>query len=139
MQLFRVILPVEDIDAAAAFWTAVLGGVPGERVTGGRHYFDCGGTLLACWDPLADGDPAFPGPNHGTVYLATDEPLPAVRERALAAGAVPDEHRGGVARQPWGEHSFYARDPWGNRFCVVEAGTEYRGGHFSFPVSAAGT
>ena len=51
VRLFRVILPVGDIDAATTFWSAVLGGAEGERVTAGRHYFDCGGTLLACWDP----------------------------------------------------------------------------------------
>jgi hypothetical protein len=27
------------------------------RVSGGRHYFDCGGAILACYDALADGDP----------------------------------------------------------------------------------
>ncbi len=133
MELFRVVLPVEDIDAAAAFWGAVLGGVAGERVTGGRHYFDCGATLLACWDAVADGDPHFPGPNPGTVYLSTTEALATVRDRAVGAGAVPDEQRGDIDRRPWGEQSFYARDPWGNRFCVVATGTEYRGGEFTFP------
>lgn len=133
MELFRVILPVEDIDGAAAFWSEVLGGVAGQRVTGGRHYFEYGGTLLACWDPVADGDPGFPGPNPGTVYLSTSEALTTVRERAVGAGAVPDEQRGEIDRRPWGEWSFYARDPWGNRFCVVSSGTEYRGGDFIFP------
>ena len=133
MRLFRVIVPVQDIEAGAAFYRYLLGGPPGERVTGGRHYFDCEGTLLACWDAEADGDPVFPGPNTGTVYLSTAEPLDAVRARAVEAGAVPDSDRGDVAVRPWRERSFYAYDPWGNRFCVVEAGTEYRGGAFDFP------
>jgi catechol 2,3-dioxygenase-like lactoylglutathione lyase family enzyme len=132
VELFRVILPVADIESAAQFYSTLLGGPPGERVTPGRHYFDCHGTLLACWDAVADGDPAFPGPNPGTVYLATVEPLSSVRTRVLTAGAIPDEQRGEIARQPWGERSFYARDPWGNRFCIVEQGTEYRGGGFTF-------
>ncbi|MGI8712660.1 MAG: VOC family protein [Solirubrobacteraceae bacterium] len=51
----------------------------------------------------------------------------------IDAGAVLDETRGAIARQPWGERSFYARDPWGNPFAVVESGTEYRGGDFEPP------
>jgi len=130
MRVFRVILPVEDIEEATRFYGTLLA-TDGERVTSGRHYFDCDGVLLACWDPPADGDPAFPGPNPGHVYLSTDEPLETVRQRAIDAGAVPDSARGSITRQPWGECSFYARDPWGNPFCIVESGTEYRGGSFT--------
>ncbi len=130
MRAFRVILPVEDIDRATRFYATLLA-LDGERVTSGRHYFDCDGVLLACWDPLADGDPAFSGPNPGRVYLSTSEPLEIVRQRAVEAGAVPDAARGSIARQPWGERSFYARDPWGNPFCIVQSGTEYRGGSFA--------
>jgi catechol 2,3-dioxygenase-like lactoylglutathione lyase family enzyme len=133
MRLFRVILPVADIDAAAAFYQELLGGQPGERVTAGRHYFDCEGTLLACWDAVRDGDPQFPGPNQGVVYLSTAEPLERVRERVVRAAAVPDPQRGAIAVQPWGERSFYFRDPWGNRVCVAATGTEYLGGSFTFP------
>src|ERR1044071_9296561 len=39
--LFRVILPVSDIEAAASFYAHALG-IPGDRVSGGRHYFPCG-------------------------------------------------------------------------------------------------
>lgn len=131
VQLFRVILPVQDIEAAAEFYSELLGGVLGERVTSGRHYFNCDGVLLACWDPIADGDPEYPGPNAGVFYLSTAESLDSVRSRALFGGAVPDSTRGGINRQPWGERSFYARDPWGNRFCIVQQGTEYRGGSFA--------
>lgn len=132
MNLFRVVLPVDDIEQATLFYAHLLS-IPGERVTSGRHYFDCEGVILACWDPVADGDPSFPGANHGTVYLATGEDLQAVRERALADGAIPDQQRGEVTRQPWGESSFYARDPWGNPICIVAQGTEYRGGAFDLP------
>jgi len=47
------------------------------------------------------------------------------------AGAVFDDNRGEIDRQPWGERSFYARDPWDNPFCVVQADSEYLGGSFS--------
>jgi uncharacterized glyoxalase superfamily protein PhnB len=70
------------------------------------------------------------------VYLATEEPLETVRRRALDAGAVPDPGYGTIADRPWGERSFYARDPWGNPFSFVAAGTEYRGGGFDLPNSS---
>lgn len=136
VRIFRVIVPVNDIDAAAEFYATLLDKA-GERVTSGRHYFDCDGVLLACWDALADGDPAFPGPNAGHVYLSTSEPLEGVRQRALDAGATPDPQYGEIARQRWGERSFYARDPWGNPFSVVEFGTEFHGGEFDLPPTFA--
>ena len=55
IRLYRVILPVPDIDAAASFYAHVLND-PGERVSPGRHYFDCGGVILAVYSPSADGD-----------------------------------------------------------------------------------
>ena len=53
MRLFRVIQPVDDIELAARFYAQLLG-FAGERVSPGRHYFDCGGTILACYDPVRD-------------------------------------------------------------------------------------
>jgi len=132
MHLFRVIVPVGDIDAAATFYGALLG-LGGERVSSGRHYFKCECTILSCWDALADGDPEYPGPNPAHVYLSTDEPLEAVRERALAAGATSDSMRGKVGVRAWGERSFYASDPWGNPFCIVQSGSEYTGGTLRRP------
>ena len=41
--LYRVIVPVSDIEAAQAFYADVLG-QPGHRISPGRHYFDCEGT-----------------------------------------------------------------------------------------------
>lgn len=52
--LYRVSLPVPDIAQAARFYGEVE--APGERVSPGRHYFDCAGTILALYDPVADGD-----------------------------------------------------------------------------------
>jgi|SRR5215472_8923061 len=127
MQLFRVIIPVRDIDAAATFYAALMG-APGERVSRGRHYFKCGATILACWDALADGDLEYVAANPAPVYLSTDEPLEAVRERAIAAGANPDTQRGEIGVRPWGECSFYVTDPWQNPLCLVQAGSEYTGG-----------
>ncbi|HLB23172.1 MAG TPA: VOC family protein [Dehalococcoidia bacterium] len=124
VKLFRVILPVGDVDDAASFYGALLGS-PGERVSGGRHYFDCGGTILACVDPRGEGQELRPNIDH--VYFSVDE-LDRVYGRAKAAGCswLGED----ISVRPWGERSFFARDPWGNPICFVEAGTEFTGGRF---------
>jgi catechol 2,3-dioxygenase-like lactoylglutathione lyase family enzyme len=55
-RVFRVILPVADIEPAAKFYAELLG-QPGMRVSGGRHYFPCGDVMLALYGPKGDGDP----------------------------------------------------------------------------------
>jgi uncharacterized glyoxalase superfamily protein PhnB len=120
--LFRVILPVADIDAAAAFYARLLG-MPGTRVSGGRHYFDCAGTILACFDALSDGDPEQVGPNPQYVYFSVDD-LDAAHERASEAGC---RELTDIQVQPWGERSFYARDPFGNPICFVDSQTVFTG------------
>lgn len=129
-KLYRVIVPVTDVDAAATFYGRVLG-FAGTRVSPGRHYFDCDGTILACFQPDAEGDPPLgPLPDH--LYLAVDD-VDAVRAAVVAAGgAFPDDDVHGdpaaeIAVRPWGERSFYARDPFGNRLCFVERGTVFTG------------
>jgi uncharacterized glyoxalase superfamily protein PhnB len=120
--LFRVILPVSDIGAAASFYAHVLG-MPGSRVSSGRHYFDCGGTILACYDALADGDTEQVGPNPQHVYFSVDD-LDAAHERAREAGC-----RGltDIEVRPWGERSFYGHDPFDNPVCFVDSQTLFTG------------
>jgi uncharacterized glyoxalase superfamily protein PhnB len=120
--LFRAILPVTDIEAAASFYAQVLR-MPGTRVSAGRHYFDCGGTILACYDALADGDPEEVGPNPQYVYFSVDD-LDGALERADNAGC---RELGDIEVQPWGERSFYARDPFGNPICFVDSQTLFTG------------
>ena len=116
-RLFRVILPVSEIEAAASFYADVLG-MPGDRVSPGRHYFSCGGTILACYEALIDGDPERAGPNPQHVYFSVDD-LEAAHERVRRSGGevTPIEIR------PWGERSFYATDPFGNPICFVDSET----------------
>jgi len=121
--LYRVVVPVDDIDAAARFYAALLG-VPGERVATNRHYFDCGGTILACVDPRGHGAEFRPNVDH--LYFAVRD-LRAAHRRATAAGAeVTDRTR----RRAWGERSFYLRDPFGNPLCFVDERTLFTGGRF---------
>ena len=71
-RLFRVIVPVSSIEEATVFYSAVLD-QPGRRISPGRHYFGCGGTILACFDPRADGDSWDAAPNPDHVYFAVDD------------------------------------------------------------------
>jgi catechol 2,3-dioxygenase-like lactoylglutathione lyase family enzyme len=130
-KLYRVILPVSDIGRAANFYGSVLG-MPGVRVSEGRHYFDCDGTILACFDPHADGDGYEASPNPEWLYFAVDN-LDAVHHQLIDAGGEPCRHdlhgapAGEVAVRPWGERSFYARDPFGNKICFVDRLTMFTG------------
>lgn len=122
-KLFRVILPVSDIEQAERFYSLLLG-IPGKRVSPGRHYFDCGGTILACFDPKADGDSITFKPNPDHVYFSVPD-LQAAYKRAAAAGCQWIEPK--IDRRPWGEISFYARDPFGNPICLVDEKTVFTG------------
>jgi predicted enzyme related to lactoylglutathione lyase len=123
-RLYRVIVPVSDIENAAAFYRTVLD-QPGVRVSPGRHYFGCGSAILACFDPRADGDPwdAIPNPDH--VYLAVPD-LEACYERVAAASGGVIRHP--IQTQPWGERSFYCADPFGNKLCFVDDRTLFTAG-----------
>jgi len=126
MKLYRVIHPVRDIDRAAAVYARLLQD-PGERISPGRHYFDCGGTILACYDPVADGDGEQGGWRHHPsqyVYFAVAD-LEAALQRAQEAGCrIVD---GGIQRMPWGERMFWAVDPFDNPISFVDERTVFTG------------
>ena len=124
-RLYRIILPVSDIERAVAFYAAVFG-APGQRISPGRHYFNCGGTILACYDPVADGDGEQGGWRfHPLQYLYFAVPdLEAVFTRVKAAGGTID---GRIETMPWGERMFYARDPFGSRISFVDERTLFTG------------
>lgn len=123
IRLFRVILPVSDIERAAQFYGALLN-ASGSRVSPGRHYFGCGSVILACFDPRADGDlwDASPNPDH--VYFSVTD-LEGTFRSARDAGAVILRP---IETQPWGERSFYCKDPFGNKLCFVAADTLFTAG-----------
>lgn len=132
-KLYRVILPVSDIDAAENFYARILED-PGARVSPGRHYFDCEGAILACFDPRADGDGHDARPNPDHVYLAVDDLDDCYARCRNAQAHFPKERLHGqgallgeIAKRPWGERSFYIRDPFGNPVCFVERSTVFTG------------
>ena len=80
MKIFRITMEVSDLDAAATFYATLLGD-PGQRHPGARHYFNCGGVILAVYDAVADGDRNPVRENAEHVYFAVGD-LAAAFERA---------------------------------------------------------
>ena len=132
IRIFRVIMPVTNIGAATKFYSALLE-QPGFRVSNGRHYFDCGGVILALYDAVADGDREAVRENAEHVYFAVPD-LEAIFARAEQSGGLSEQTGDGnlpmgrIARRPWGERSFYMHDPSGNPICFVDAQSIYHGG-----------
>lgn len=131
-RVFRILLPVSDIERAAAFYGSILSQA-GQRVSPGRHYFDCEGMVFACFDPMADGDGYEAVPLPEPIYFAVDD-LQSVFDRTKDAGGslseleIPDVGRlGDIQKRPWGEVSFYASDPFGNPLCFVSRETVFTG------------
>jgi catechol 2,3-dioxygenase-like lactoylglutathione lyase family enzyme len=125
-RIFRITLEVSDLDRASAFYAKLLDD-PGKRHPGARHYFDCGGVILALLDPSQGGMKPTPLPK--SLYFAIDDLAPVhARAKSLEALAPFQVHgapAGTIAKRPWGEKSFYVTDPWGNELCFVEDGTLY--------------
>ncbi len=130
-KLFRILIPASDIDKAVRFYQSVLA-CDGIRVSGGRHYFDLGGTILACYDPRADGDGYDARPNQAHLYIAVDD-LDKTFALCQSVGAefatdtLDDVGLGAIAERPWGERSFYIKDPTGNPVCFVDSTTMFTG------------
>ncbi len=123
-KLFRVTVEVANLDEAAAFYAKLLD-TDGKRHPGARHYFDCGGVILAVLDVSQGGMNPTPGPK--SLYFAVRD-LDAVHARAtnleaLAPYKVHGQAAGEAITRPWGERSFYVVDKWGNDLCFVEEGT----------------
>lgn len=127
--LFRIILQVDNLDEAESFYGKLLGD-SGRRIPyASRHYIDCGPVILALVDPAVDGDTAKPLPDY--IYFAVAD-VETVHARATQLGclATEDVHgarAGDVVVRPWGERSFYVRDPWGNGLCFVDQTTLFTG------------
>lgn len=125
-KIFRITLEVSNLDEAAAFYAKLLD-TEGKRHRGARHYFDCGGVILAILDPTQGG--LTPRANAKSLYFVVDD-IDAVHARAkelkaLAPYAVHGQPAADVIDRPWGERSFYVTDKWGNELCFVKEGTLY--------------
>jgi catechol 2,3-dioxygenase-like lactoylglutathione lyase family enzyme len=126
--VFRVALEVTDSAATGRSYADLLG-VEARAVGGGRVYFDCGPVILALVD--VSGERRKPKPVAQDVYFAVED-VKSVHARAkrlgwLADGDVHGESGGAIVTRPWGEKSFYAVDPFGNRLCFVDRKTLFTG------------
>lgn len=127
--LFRVILQVSDLDQAEEFYGKLLGD-RGRRIPyASRHYIDCGPIILALVDVTGEGKKAAPLPDK--IYFAVGN-LEQVYERASELKCLSNEDvhgasAGEVVVRPWGERSFYVKDPWGNGLCFVDETTLFTG------------
>ncbi|MCM8568628.1 VOC family protein [Gramella jeungdoensis] len=123
-KLYRVILPVNDIDRAEKFYSDILD-QKGIRVSPGRHYFDIGGTILACYDPKSDGDDQGEWKFHENQYIYISVAnLENIRDRMKKSDC---RFLGEIEEMPWGEILFYANDPFGNPICFVDEKTVFTG------------
>ena len=123
INIFRIFVPVSDLGQAVEFYSQLLD-IEGRSIRGGRHYFDCGQVILAIVEnsgaPIADH-----------IYFSVAS-LEGVHRRAndlgcLEATDVHGEAAGDMVVRPWGERSFYARDPFGNGLCFVDESTLFTG------------
>jgi hypothetical protein len=128
-RLFRIILQVSDLDQAAEFYSRLLND-DGRRIPrASRHYFDCGDVILALVDVTGEGNKPQPLPDK--IYFAISN-LEEVYARAreldcLSSEDVHGELAGAIVKRPWGELSFYAKDPFGNGLCFVDEKTLFTG------------
>lgn len=128
-RLFRIILQVPDLDQAAEFYAQLLGNAGRRIPRASRHYFDCGPIILALVDPTPGGEQAKPLPDF--IYFAVGN-LDELHARAgelncLSEEIFHEQRAGEVVVRPWGERSFYTRDPWGNGLCFVDDKTLFTG------------
>src|SRR5690242_18606454 len=105
-KIFRITLEVGDLEKASAFYAKLLG-TPGKRHPGARHYFDCGGVILAVLEPTQGG--VRPTPGAKSLYFAVED-VDAVHARAKALGSlapfsVHGQPAAEVITRPWGERS----------------------------------
>jgi catechol 2,3-dioxygenase-like lactoylglutathione lyase family enzyme len=128
-RLFRIILQVPNLDQAEDFYGKLLGD-RGRRIPyASRHYIDCGPVILALVDPSIDEQTATPLPDY--IYFAVNN-LEQVHGRArelncLSQEDIHGDSAGEIATRPWGERSFYVKDPWGNGLCFVDENTLFTG------------
>lgn len=115
MRLFRVTLPVAEIESATRFYSAVLAQA-GNRVAPDRHSFDVGQVRLDCRH-VAGG---IAIPLSEPVCFAVHD-LEGFHRRVVEVGGAGP---GDITVEASGERSFYCTDPSGNALCFVEAGTE---------------
>jgi predicted enzyme related to lactoylglutathione lyase len=114
IRIHRLALPVENIDAAANFYTNLLDN-PGKRIAPDRHYYDLGNFILALYEP-ADRGTGWSFEQNQYFYLSTPD-LDLMRKKVEDGGGKCLTEN---AKMPWGETMFFATDPSGGRLGICE-------------------
>ncbi len=124
MRAFRIALPASELDRSRAFYEQVLG-IDADATVPSRLYFHCDGFIVALidWAIENHGDPTPVRPLPDNLYFAVDD-LDATLDRAVKAGAGITS---GIEEKPWGERSFYCKDPDDHPLCFVDSGTLFLG------------
>lgn len=120
-------LYAEDLAAAAAFWTGIIG-LPQIGHVPGRHvFFRCGAQVLLVFDPRAtqqppDADARLPVPPHGTrgaghfCMGCAGKDIAAWKSHLQQAGVIIEAE----LQWPQGGRSLYFRDPAGNSIEIAD-------------------
>ena len=131
--LDHVVFLIDDMPRAMAFYADVLGCVPGYTYPAlGMEQVWCGSALIVLWDITHPGaasaiPPVKGGRNVDHVCITTTPFAPEAMRQHLAAHNVAIEREAlhGGARGMG--HSFYFRDPFGNKL-EVKGPAEYPDG-----------
>ena len=83
-RIFRITLEVGSLEQATSFYASLLD-TPGTRHRGARHYFDCGGVILAVLDTTAGG--AAPTTGAKSLYFAVADSRRSSRTRKRAGSS----------------------------------------------------
>ena len=122
--IFRLFVPVSDLAKAVAFYQRLFDTDGREIPRASRHYFDCGAVILAIVEnsgnPIGDHI-YFAVPNLAAVFTRAKE------LDCLEQTDIHGEPAFEIVKRPWGERSFYVRDPFGNGLCFVDETTLFTG------------
>ena len=120
-RVFRIAIPVSQIDRSSAFYQALLQTDVDDTVPS-RLYFHCGEVIVALIDWTVEGRSEL-RPTPDNLYFSTSD-LDGVYARAERLGA---RITSPIETRPWGERSFYCLDPDANKLCFVDASTVFVG------------
>jgi glyoxylase I family protein len=129
----HVVFLVDDMARAMAFYADVLGAVPGYTFPAlGMEQVWCGSALIVLWDTTHPGaasavPPVAGGRNVDHVCIATSPFSHDAMRAHLAAHGVEIEREAMHGGARGMGHSFYIRDPFGNKL-EIKGPAEYPDG-----------
>ena len=129
----HVVFLVDDMARAMAFYAEVLGAVPGYTYPAlGMEQVWCGSALIVLWDVTHPGaasavPPVTGGRNVDHVCIATSPVAQGAMRAHLAAHGVAIEREAMHGGARGMGHSFYIRDPFGNKL-EIKGPAEYPDG-----------